>query len=283
MSILNKFRFALCLGFIAVFLSLVGCDGCNNSGQDQTVLPPPPPPTPCPCPQPFISFFEAGGFNVNPGTLPNATSIMVLVADALGTTIDTLEMSPGQDTALAYDLGTVARPLQLRFVYKSSTGEIIGESCLKVDDSGGNGIVVPDVDVVMGYTSSPTPSCSSLSNIQVGSGTGQASFTWDPDTLYEVRFNPPSGTAKKLRLKTIDLPSNLPGITRVYDAIGYGCLDSLAMVNPSQGAFTNSKVLKVSVASQDDCTISGTDNNKENSPRQINVVGPTGWTITVWK
>jgi len=275
MIILNKFRFAFCLLFIAV-LSLIGIAGCNNSEQT-----PPPPPAPCPCPQPLISFFEGGGFNVNPGTLPAASSITVFVADALGVPIDTLTLTPYQDKFLSYS-DTISRPLQLRFVYKSATGEVLGESCLKIDDSGGSGVVIPDVDVLMGYTSNPPPSCTSLSNNQVTTGTGQVSFAWDT-VMYELRFSQPGGTEKKIRLKTQDMPGDLPGRTWAYNANGYECLSNLAMVNPSQGGFTNSKVLKVSVASPNDCTITGTDNNLEGSPRQINVVGPTGWTITVWK
>lgn len=282
MRTLNNFRFAFILGFTTVFLSLMGCDKSNNSGQPKNV-PQITTPAPCPCPQPIISFYEQSGiFKCNPGTLPDAVSVTVFMADVHGVPIDTLTFTPNQDKFLSYNLDTFARPLQLRFVYNSSTGKILGESCLKVDDSGGNGVVIPDVDVIMGFTSTPPPACTSLSNNQVTTGTGQVSFAWDT-IMYELRFSQQGGTEKKIRLKTQDMSGDLPGRTWVYNANGYECLNNLGMVNPIQGGFTNLKVLKVSVASQDDCTITGTDNNLSGSPRQINVLGPTGWTITVWK
>ena len=275
--------FRLLIGPIVLVL-LICLTGCPESN------PPAPSPAPtqttepsCPCPKPLIMCLEAGSFMINPDTLSGATSVTVLVANAQGSIIDTLNLNPGQDMALVYP-ENILRPFQLRFVYKSSTGAVIAESCLRVEDSGGNGIVFPDVDVIMGVISSPPPSCGTINNSQIGSGVGQISFDWMPDTLYEVRFTPSGGgSSKSIRLRTTDGPSDLPGITKVFNHLGYQCLSNMELKNPIQNSAFNTKVLKVSVNSAEDCTITGKDNNAGNNNRVINIVGPAGWTISVWK
>lgn len=283
---LNKIKFILSLSLLTAILGLLGCDSSNGNDQPQT---PPvtttttPTPEPCPCPQPLVTIIESGGFKLEPGAIAGSTTATIFVTNALGSPIDTLEVATGQ-IPLLYDL-KVPRPLKLKILYKSSTGAVLGESCLMVDDSGGNGITLPDVDVVMGVTATPAPDCPSLTNTQVSTtGTGQISFAWDTNDVFELRFNQSGAAEKKIRLKTEDSPGDQPGVTRVYNVNGYGCLSNLALQNPpvSNGS-VNTKILKVTVASTGDCTITGKDNNVSGNTRLIKVDVPSGWTLTVWK
>jgi len=148
----------------------------------------------------------------------------------------------------------------------------------------GNGIMLPDLDVVVGYTSSPPPTCSNLNNTYVISGTGQVTFLWTPDDLFELRFSKQGINEKKIRLKTeASAFKGLPGTIRVYNSNNYTCLDNLAMQNPWGNGVSNTKILQVTISSLWDCSITGTDNQILGFTRQVNVVGPRGWAITVWK
>lgn len=242
-----------------------------------------PPATTCPAPNPLVSR-QSIGFSITPGTaVPNAVSVIVSAKDAQNQPLDTDTIAPTSTRFYQYGAAAV-RPIRLNFIYKSANGETLAEDMLQVDDSETSTGGVTAMDVVMGLTApNPAvgnpPSCPTMAGQPIASGSGSVNFAWAPNDWYVVTIAH-SGVTKIFGLHTkASSVQGAPGSVSIYRSDIYNCLG-----NPEVTPAEDDKSATVETSSTSvTCTVTGTDNNDNQTPRRISVVGPSGCSIVVTK
>lgn len=275
MAISNKTNFAfgkaISFALLLVFAAC-NCPTCPTST-----------PAPCPAPNPLVSR-QSIGFSVTPGiAIQNAATVIISTKDAQNQTLDTDTIAPF--TTRFYQYGaTVVRPIQLNFIYKSASGETLAEDMLRVDDSETSTGGVTALDVLMGLTApnppvGNPPNCPTMAGQPIASGTGSVNFAWSPNDWFVVTINH-SGVTKIFGLHTkASTIQGAPGSVSIYRSDFYNCLG-----NPAVTPAEDDKSAAVETSSSSvTCTVTGTDNNDNQTPRRISVVGPSGCSIVITK
>ncbi len=214
MHTMKQFRSALflILAIAALFL-LPGC---------------PPPTTPpstsssCNRPNPIVTLNipNLNGFGVTPDTLAPATKVVIEVSGSTGNPDTTFLGQPGVMTVINLD-SSFLRPLQLKFIYKTSNDETIAEDQLRIDDTRDKGVTLPDMDVVMGVTG--FPSCPGTTQaVNVNTNNGVSVFNWNVGDNFEVLLTY-NGTTSKFRIH----PEAASDSTRIFERPSQACLSDI--------------------------------------------------------
>ena len=257
---------------LLAFLAACDCPPC-----------PTPTPPPCPAPNPLISRQNIG-FSAMPGTaIQGAVSVIVSTKDAQNQALNTDTIAPISTRFYQYG-NTAVRPIQLNFIYKSASGETLAEDMLRVDDSETGTGGVTAMDVVMGLTApnppvgSP-PNCPTMAAQSIATGTGSVNFAWSPEDWFVVNITHNSV------LKTFGLHAKASivqgaaGAVVIYRSDLYNCLGNPAVTVAEDDESATVETSSTSVT----CKVTGTDNNDNQTPRRINIAGPSGCSITVTK
>ncbi len=221
---------------------------------------------------PLITFKvpNVAGFGVTPDTIAQASSVLIEVSGQSGSPDTSFLGQPGVRTIIDLDT-SFHRPLQLRLIYKTAAGEVLLEDQFRIDDSQMKGVVIPDMDVVIGVTSFPTcPGASTSVNVSTNSGV--TTFPWSAGDAFEVVIGY-NGNTYKFRLHPEDGISGGAGKLTLYERPSQLCLSDI-----NTQVISSKEIEITSVASN--CTIRGWE---DGTTRSITIKHPTTATIVVHK
>lgn len=259
MPVLKQFRFAL-WGLFAIYVLWL-LPACGNPGSSS-----------CNHPNPIVTFQVPNqqGFAVTPDSIAQATSVRIEVSGHSGSPDTSFNGQPGVATLIHLDT-SFHRPLQLKFIYKTASGEVLSEDQLRIDDTHTRGVILPDMDVVVGVTS--FPSCPGAPNaVTVNTSNGVSTFPWSPGDGFEVRLTY-NGTTSKFRLHPEDGIQGGAGKLTLYERPSQQCLSDITTQAVS------SKELAITSISNT-CTVRGWE---DGTTRTITIQHPTNATIQVYK
>lgn len=234
----------------------------------------PPPPSPdtntasCNRPNPLITLQipNLEGFGVTPDTIAQATKVEIKVTGKPGNPDTIFLGQPGVLTVINLD-STFIRPLQLKFTYKKANDETIAEDQLRIDDTKEKGVVIPDMDVVMGVTN--FPSCPGTTQaVNVTTNNGESVFSWNVGDTFEVQLTH-NGTTSKFRIH----PDAASDTTRIFERPNQACLTDITtqVVSRKEMAITSIS---------NSTTVKSWNNG---TTRTITIKHPTSATIVVNK
>ncbi|MFN0034353.1 MAG: hypothetical protein ACKVUS_04750 [Saprospiraceae bacterium] len=266
MQTIKQFRSALLavVALAALFL-LEGCPAPSKS---------------CPNPNPLVIFDvpNAEGFSVTPDMVAQATSVVIEVSGNGGDPDTTFAGQPGVATII--NLNTVfKRPLHLKFTYRSASKETIAEDHLRIDDTqnrGGvspsmYGVVLPDMDIVMGLTT--FPNCpSSTQTVSVSTNNGTSVFSWNQGETFEVIIVYNS-TPYKFRIHPVAGVGDGAGTATIYERPSQTCLSDIATQPVS------TKEMAITTIAND-CTVRAWE---DGTTRTVTIKHPTSASISVMK
>ncbi len=205
-----------------------------------------------PSPNPVIAL-EEEGISITVDSLADVSSVTIYSFNGAGQPLDTINATPGE-AILSANAPEVPRPIRFNFIYKSSSGNTIVEDMLSVHDGpDSNGVLLPDMDVVIGRLNNSQQCPSST---QIATGTGVVTFNFQANKRYEVRMTHPGGQEERLLLHPKPAPPNVlqAGKVDVYKTESYSC-----MTNPPASNPNIIKQLEVGTVHNTHCTITGLD------------------------
>jgi hypothetical protein len=262
------------IGMAIALTSLLMIGGCCDQCPPATPVAPQ-----CLAPNPLVAR-QASGFSVSPGTnIAGAVNVIIISSDAQNQVLDTDTL--GVTATQFYQYGpTAIRPIQLKFTYQDSSGQKLAEDVLRVDDSETNTGGVTALDVVLGKTApNPPSSCPSTASQPIVTGTGSVNFAWAPEDWFKVIIVHNNVTKTFGLLVKPPAGGVGPGLITLLKGDDFSCLGNVAITlsedEKSAAVETSSSTVT--------CTVSGTDNNDNQTPRRIYIVGPTGCNIAVMK
>ncbi len=265
------FPIATVIAFAALF-TLGGCGGeC-------------PPVPPCPAPNPLISRQESG-FSVTPGTsISGAIRVIIVSTDAQNQPLDTDTIAPTATQFYQYGPSAI-RPIQLRFTYLDSIGQKLAGDELRIDDSEINSGGITALDIVVGLTPPEPPvstgtDCPSMASQPIATGTGSVNFSWVPTDWFKVIVAHNNVTKTFiLNSKAASGGVGAGSVTLYGTSDVFNCLNNPAVTlsEDEKSGFVETSSTTVT------CTVTGTDNNDNQTPRRITIVGPSGCNIAVMK
>lgn len=229
----------------------------------------------CPNPNPTISVDEDGAYIVKTDSVPNATSVVILSSSAQGQLLDSVSLNVGDSHLYYYDDETLY-PIQLKFSYKSSTGDVVAEDRLQLGIIDINSGGTTAMDVIMGFAPpnpapSIPPSCPNTSVIATGSG--EVIFSWANNDWFDVSITH-GATVQTIGIQPKDGQNGLPGTVNVYRNDIYSCL-----TNPSCQVSQDLHTCMVPVSQSGTSILSGSN---DGTTRQLKLIG-TGCTFVVKK
>lgn len=238
-----------------------------------------PPSSPCCSPNPIVTW-ESSGFSVTPDSIGGATTVTIYSSDAQGAPLDTFNIPPKTKQAIQYG-PQVTRPIHLRFQYKSSSGEVICEDQLSVDDSQPNGGPIVALDIIMGLTAPNTnpplsspPTCPQTSATG-NAGMGSLTFSCATNDWFQIKVVNNDTEQQFGIFVTADFPNKIA----IYRSNVYSCLTNPACEIDSE----DGKSADIEVSSSEDlCTIGGSINTG-NGQKTITISGAATCQITAFK
>ncbi|MEO6036919.1 MAG: hypothetical protein ABIQ93_00815 [Saprospiraceae bacterium] len=180
----------------------------NNSGNSNC------PPSPKPL---IYTSCNDTTFSITLDSVPTADSVRISTFNGLGQQIESFTSLPGKTLKVTNSLN-IPRPILVKFVYINASGETVVEDAVRVQEgckcNDGNGVLLPDMDVVISRTNPQQP-CPSLT--QFATGLGEVVFTFKPNTWYQVKMAHPGGSEEKLMLRTEATQAGNPGKVNLYN------------------------------------------------------------------
>lgn len=262
----KQFRFALPL--FAVFAALLlAVSSCQQ---------------PCHVPNPLVRFNVAQDtFGVTPSAVPNAQTVQIAAFDVFGASQGNFNVAPGQQQKMRFD-SAVQRPIQLKFTYQSASGDVVAEDSIRIDDRVGQGVTLPDMDIVVGLLAPGNQLCPSMPTTVTPTITNEpddlkkATFNWVDNERFEITLT--SGNiSKKFRIKT-SIDTHDPdkgGTCTIYNSASYTCATLQAADTQPE-----SDLSMLIPAISDDCSVRGLH---DGATKTISITYPSNWSISVKK
>lgn len=154
--------------------------------------------------------------------------------------------------------------------------ESVNGASSPIQQGADRGVVIPDMDVVVGYTAQQQNCSGSAQLVSTSTNNGVTTFSWSPNDQFIITISA-GGTAETIRLLTEGGSGGNAGTAKYFKQANYSCLS-----NPGTSESTDHKELTLSVASNN-LAIRGYDNNDGTTTRHIAIAHPAGYSIVVAK
>ena len=236
----------------------------------------------CPCPKspdPLIILLNGSGFSVSPGQVLNADSVLIFSADGDSNPLDTIKIAVGQSQEYHYD-ATAKRPIHLKLSYTNTSGNIILDDFVSVEDVAGNpGTPVISTDVVMGFTATnpPTQVLNCTTPGTIATGYGEVIVSWVPNDWFEVHVSKAAGGEEiiGIRMEASTINAQTAGAAKIYLRNSHICLSTPTCDD------TNPKAMKIGSSSPDLFYVTGTDNNDGSTARTLKIKNYASPTVLI--